>query len=118
MQEDNQKQAVNIIDELGLTNLSDEAKNKLVAKLAETLQNRIFVVLMSELSDDEKTELNAMVENGSDEQIGNYLNEKFPDLNDITREEYEKLRAEMLETKNDITELLNQRQSNEQNNQE
>ena len=105
MQQDN---ATNLIKELGLDNLSDEQKDQLILKLAETLQNRIFAVLMFEMTDDEKNELNNMVDNSSDEQIADYLKQKFPDLDNITRQEYEKIRAEMLETKEDFTKLLNQ----------
>ena len=104
--QDNQ-QLTNLIDELGLSSLNDDAKANLVAKLAETLQNRIFVALMDGLDDNEKNELNNMASNSSDEQLNEYLKQKFPDLNDITTQEYEKLRAEMLESKNDITGMIN-----------
>lgn len=101
-----QNQVTGLITELGLDGLSQEEKDKLVNKLAETLQNRIFTAVMQLLNDEEKSELNKIAESGDDNQIIDYLTRNVPELEAISSQEYEKLRNEMLQTNEEISEAI------------
>ena len=101
-----QQQVDDIISAMGLNNLSQDEKDKLIAKMAETLQNKVFVAVMDELNEEQKQELNNLSESGDDEQIGNYLKENVPLLDGIIALQAEQYKNELLEASKGIDELL------------
>lgn len=104
--ESTQEQIDNIINAMGLGNLSQEEKDKLIANMAETLQNKVFVAVMDDLNEEQKAELNNLSESGDDEQISNYLKENVPLLEGIIAVQAEQYKNELLEASKGIDELL------------
>lgn len=91
-----------LIKDLGLNDLPEKDRNEMVANLAEALQNRITTRVMDTLSDEEKKELDKIVEAGDDKKVGEYLKDRIPGLSFIEQDEYERFRAEVLNKNEDI----------------
>lgn len=89
--------AKGLIEELGLTGLSEKEQDDLIITWAETLQDRITVEVMESILPEEREELNKLAEKATDEELNKYMAEHVPDLDMIIRDEYDKFRAEMID---------------------
>lgn len=100
-------QAQNLIDELGLGGLSPDKKENLINEWEETLQNRLYVAVMSRLNDGEKDELDRMsgLEN-NDDQIMVYIKEHVSDLDVLSQQVYEDFKKEIKSYNNKISTAL------------
>jgi hypothetical protein len=116
MQDDNQQdqQTPNLLDELGLSGLSDDQKGAVNLKIAATFQNRLFVAIADRLTGQEKAELDEIAETGDQQQIFDYLKQKLPNIDEIARQVYDDLRAEYLQNRTDIDEVYSSNQQPEE----
>jgi len=117
---DTTTQTKGLIDELGMQDLPDELKEKLVATWAEVLQNRITLEIMDSMSAEEREQFNSMAENASDEEVNNFLADHVPELDIIIQDEYERYKDELIEqnkqTKEAISKLNDSQQQSSENN--
>ena len=72
--------------ELGLENLSQEEKEKIIARFGESLLKRIILRIYQFLSEQDRKDLEAF-QNGGEEKINKFLTEKVSDLEKIREEE-------------------------------
>ncbi len=72
--------------ELGLENLSQEEKEKIIARFGESLLKRIILRIYQFLSEQDRKDLEAL-QNGGEEKINKFLTEKVSDLEKIREEE-------------------------------
>lgn len=72
--------------ELGLENLSQEEKEKIIARFGESLLKRIMFRTFQILSEQDRKTLEAL-QGGGEEKINQFLTEKIPDLDKIKEEE-------------------------------
>ena len=72
--------------ELGLENLSQEEKEKIIARFGESLLKRIIFRIFQLLSEQDRKTLEAL-QGGDEEKINKFLSEKVPDLEKIREEE-------------------------------
>ena len=85
-----------MIEALGLGNLSTEEKDKLISDMSDVATGKIILRVIGRLSEEDANALNQYVEKGSMEAIDKLLNEKVPDFAEIVQEEINKLQEEML----------------------
>ncbi|MEK7478523.1 MAG: DUF5663 domain-containing protein [Patescibacteria group bacterium] len=72
--------------ELGLENLSQEEKEKIITRFGESLLKRIMFRIFQILSEQDRKNLEAL-QGGDEEKINQFLTEKIPDLEKIREEE-------------------------------
>jgi len=72
--------------ELGLENLSQEEKEKIILRFGESLLKRIIFRVFQSLSEQDRKNLEAL-QGGSEESINKFLTEKVPGLEKIREEE-------------------------------
>lgn len=87
----------NIIELLGIAALPDEQKIKLVERMAGLVERRLLARLARDLSDEELKTLEGFDAGGKSESATAFLREKFPNLDDLVREEVERVKREALE---------------------
>ena len=68
--------------ELGLENLSQEEKEKIITRFGESLLKRIMFRIFQILSEQDRKNLEAL-QGGDEEKINQFLTEKIPDLEKI-----------------------------------
>lgn len=92
--------AEDLITELGLGDLPEEKKMELVIKWGNIVQKDVMMRVLTELSENDKEELDKMLVGNTDnyEEIYKFLEKKLPNLDDIVKEEIENFRQEMKET--------------------
>lgn len=86
-----------ILEELGLTDLSNERKKELLEKMSRLIQNRVLLSILRSLSEEDKKEFDKILETNDMEKIHKFLIEKVPDLDKITDAEVEKFTKEVKE---------------------
>lgn len=85
----------NIIKELGLEKLPDERKLALLDKMSELIQKRVVSRLLQVLKGKDKEELEQiMAQKDLQEKLGQFLQEKVPDLEEIVKAEIIKFKQE------------------------
>lgn len=72
--------------ELGLENLSQEEKEKIIVRFGESLLKRIIFRIFQLLSEQDRKTLEGL-QGGDEEKINKFLTEKIPDLEKIREEE-------------------------------
>jgi|WetSurMetagenome_2_1015567.scaffolds.fasta_scaffold562811_1 hypothetical protein len=76
----NDKIIQKLMDELGLSNLSQGKKDELIAKMAEVILKRMFVETVDELGSENQEAYGDLLDKGaSPEEIEKFLREKIPD---------------------------------------
>ena len=97
----------NIIKLLGLENLPEDQKQKLLNQMSGVVQSRITRRLDAVLSDEQKNQFNKLTESGAnDEQIGDFLKKSVPDFDDIATKEIIKFKEEMAQEAQTVKEAL------------
>lgn len=77
-----------IFNMLGLDGLSEDKKAEMLLKMIENIQGRINLRLLGEMSEEDKKELDELaVRNASDEEIGRFIGEKVPSIDEIAAQE-------------------------------
>lgn len=85
-----------LLDELGLSDLSRDKKERLLIKMTEVLLKRIFLETMGKLSERGRKEYESLVENGaSPRQMEEFLKANIPDYEEIVREVIDELKEKM-----------------------
>lgn len=84
----------NIIGALGLGSLSPEKKQEVLSRLVELVQKRIMLRVMDGLSKEDGEKM-AELEKNSMEMLA-FIAEKFPNFEEIVKEEVEKVKEEAL----------------------
>jgi succinate dehydrogenase flavin-adding protein (antitoxin of CptAB toxin-antitoxin module) len=87
----------NIIEALGLQNLPIEAKTQIVQDVSQVLEMRSLERAYQSLSEDQQSELDTILDNGEDEKLISFLQEKVPNMKEIYMEEFTKVKAELAE---------------------
>ena len=87
-----------LIEALGISDLSQEKKDDLMAKMIEVVLKRIFVETAARLQDEDRSKYVAMIEkNMTPEEVESFVREKIPKYNELVMEIVKKFRDEMTE---------------------
>ena len=88
----------NIIEQLGLAELPEEAQISLLTKMTESVIKRIAVEVLEHLSEDDRGTLFALQEKGELAPVEKFLKEKISDYDGIADKVVRKLTDEMRDT--------------------
>ena len=92
-----------LFSEMGLEDLSEDKKTELVQKWGEIIQKDVVIRLVQEMSEEDKKELDEMLaQNKEWEEIYEFLEKKFENLDDIVKEEVQKFQNELAESAKDL----------------
>lgn len=86
---------LNLVKELNLDALSSDKKNEIVNRMLEVLESRINLEVLSILSDDEKRELDKILESGGD--MIKFLRDKIPNFDVLVAETVANFKKETLD---------------------
>jgi hypothetical protein len=89
-----------IFDLLGLENLDDKTKDDLRINILESVSNRILLRVADLLNDEEIKHWENLLDEGNNEKIVNYLQEKNIDLKKIAIEESLIYKRQLVDTLN------------------
>lgn len=85
-----------IIDELGLSGLSQEKQEKLLSQMTEVVLQRIFIETMQKLSEADQEEYAKMVENkATPDEVEVYLRGKITDYDEMIKKIIDDFKSEM-----------------------
>lgn len=98
----------NLIEALGLQNLPIEAKTQIVQDVAQVLEMRSLERAYESLTEEQQAELDVILDNGEDEKLVNFLQEKVPNMKDMYMEEFTKVKAELTEKLAEYKEQISQ----------
>ena len=90
-----------LLDEFGVE-LNGQDEQAFLAHLNETLTERVGSEITESLDDAQLEELLKLQENGSDEQVGEWLNKNVPELEQITQDEIDILLGELAENTDEV----------------
>jgi len=90
-----------LLDEAGI-DLTGQDVDALLAHLNQTLEERVGTEITESLDDTQLDELLAVQENGSDEEVGAWLEKSVPELQEITQDEIDILLGELSENADSI----------------
>lgn len=80
---------------LGLGNLPEDEKKRMLLDIAENLMAKIGARVESQLSDEQLQAYDDLVQNGNGESIQQWLQANVPDYQSIVNEETDKIRDEI-----------------------
>ena len=86
---------VDLIKELGLDSLPEERKAALIDQMTEVLESRISLEVLSILTEEEKKELDQVLDSGGD--MIEFLRSKIPNFDLMVAETIANFKKEMLE---------------------
>ena len=85
-----------IIELLGLDNLPEDKKAALLAKMAETVLNRISLRILDQLSDADQKRFNALLkQKTADAEIDQFLKSKIKNLDEMRMAEILRFKQEL-----------------------
>jgi len=84
-----------LLTELGLGNLSPEAKASLLQHLMEELEINVGTVIAAELNDDQILEFEKLIDDGDQSQALAWLQQNYPGYKQVVQNELEKLKNEL-----------------------
>lgn len=87
----------NLIEALGLQDLPIEAKTQIVQDVSQVLEMRSLERAYEALTEDQQAELDTILDNGEDEKLVRFLQEKVPNMKEMYLEEFTKVKAELSE---------------------
>lgn len=86
-----------LMDELGLSNLPEDKKEELVAKMGEVILKRMFVAATDRLNPEDRESYGEMLDKGAaPEKIEEFLREKIPDYEQAMEKVAVDFRNEMI----------------------
>lgn len=97
-----------LLRDFGLTEMPEDRKNKMLAKIAETVHNRVSLKMSQMLSESEKQQLDHLVDGGDEQGILTYLSQRFPNYPVMVQDEIEKLKGEMNQQSADVRHLVDE----------
>lgn len=86
-----------ILETIGGKDLSQEKKEELYARMAETIQNRAIARIYDQLSKEDGKELDRLIEANDQKQVDSFLQSKSIDLTKMLLEEAVVYKTEMIE---------------------
>ena len=86
---------VDLVKELGLDSLPEERKAALIDQMTEVLESRISLEVLSILTEEEKKELDQVLDSGGD--MIEFLRSKIPNFDLMVAETIANFKKEMLE---------------------
>ncbi len=86
---------VNLVQELGLDQMPKEQRDAMIGQMEEVLHSRISLAALSYLSDEDKKELDKVLD--SDADLVSFLRDKIPNFDVLVAETVAGLKKEMLE---------------------
>ena len=92
----------NLLNDLGLASLPDAEKNSLLKHIYETLEMRVGVRLADQMTNQQLDEFEQYFEAKDDAGAFKWLESNFPNYKDIVQEEFDKLKAEIQQTADQI----------------
>lgn len=90
-----------VLDRFGIS-VSETDKESLIEHLNSTLQERVGSEITAMLDDAKLETLINLQETGTDEQIGTWVAENVPELNEIVEDEIAILMGELADSRDDI----------------
>ena len=84
-----------LLDELGLAELADLEKNKLLKQIYDTLERRVGMRLVDQMSKAQLDDFGAIYEAKDSQAAFAWLETQFPKYKDAVREEFETLKLEV-----------------------
>ena len=91
-----------LLKEFGLEDLPDDKKNALQEKILGLIEARFNRVLLAMLTEDEKVELDKLLEGDDLEKMNQFIQSKVPNFAEIHREIVDDLKTEMVDMKKAI----------------
>lgn len=85
-----------LIAELGLGSLPDDKKEELVLRIGELIQQNVVLRIISEMSESDKDEFEKVLSQDNGEKTLEFLQGKFPNLNQVAEEEIAKFKQEAI----------------------
>jgi hypothetical protein len=85
----------NLLDELGLTSLPQEEKNRLLKHIYDTLEMRVGMTLASQMSDQQLDEFEEIAKKKDDNLALQWLETNFPDYKVVVEKELTLLKEEI-----------------------
>jgi len=85
-----------LIVELGLQSLPDDKKEQLVLRIGELIQQNVVLRIISEMSESDKDEFEKVLAADNGEKTLEFLQSKFPNLNQVVEEEIAKFKQEAI----------------------
>ncbi len=85
-----------LIKEFGLEKLSDDKKIAFQEKILELVNTRFLRVIFKSLSEEDKTELDKIMDGDDSELVNKFIAEKVPNYAEIHEKIVEDLKKEML----------------------
>ncbi len=87
-----------IVEELGLTDLPEEQKSKVLVNLLELVLKRLYMETMDKLSPEDQKELMKIIdEKGEPDRIEKFLREKISDYDEFVKKVVSDLKDELKE---------------------
>lgn len=88
----------NLLQEVGLASLPAEEKNNLLNHIYDTLEMRVGMRLADQMSNEQLSEFEAYFESKDDAGALKWLESNFPNYKEVVAEEFEKLKAEVVQS--------------------
>jgi hypothetical protein len=85
-----------LIAELGLQALPDDKKEEMVLRIGELIQQNIVLRIISELPEGDKEEFEKVLDENNGEKTLEFLQTKFPNLNQVVEDEITKFKQEAI----------------------
>lgn len=85
-----------LIAELGLQALPDGKKEEMVLRIGEIIQQNVVLRILSEMSESDKDEFEKVLGDENGEKTLEFLQAKFPNLNQVAEEEISKFKQEAM----------------------
>ncbi len=86
----------NIISQLDLGNLPDDEKQKLIEKLSALVEQKVFLRIVNDLSEEKKEEAARIFSEGNDEEKASFFKENVPNFEEIMIEEIGKVKKDLV----------------------
>jgi len=85
-----------LIAELGLQALPDDKKEEMVLRIGELIQQNVVLRIISEMPEGDKDEFEKVLGEDNGEKTMEFLQAKFPNLNQVAEEEIAKFKQEAI----------------------
>lgn len=91
-----------IFDEAGLGSLTKEEKQRMLMYVAKTLETRVGIRLTSEASKEQLEMFTKLADKGNDDEMLAWLEQVFPNYQQIVDEELREIKGELADVANDV----------------
>ena len=92
-----------LIAELGLQALADDKKEEMVLRIGELIQQNVVLRIISEMPESDKDEFEKVLAEDNSEKTTEFLQAKFPNLNQVVEEEIAKFKQEAVSQMQAVT---------------